>query len=80
MNQCELSLLFVVSQRKHHIKQFFKRDESTTMRNFVVVHGIGEFRDVRARMSLSVSKLATFSRIRRAGITATSIDKPGFGH
>jgi hypothetical protein len=31
-------------------------------------------------MSLSVSKLATFSRIRRAGITATSIDKPGFGH
>ena len=52
--------LFVISQRRHHVEEFFKGDEAAVTRDLVIVDGICQFSDFRANGSVSVTKLTAF--------------------
>jgi len=52
--------LFVIAQRRHHVKEFFKSNESAVTGDLIVVHGICQFSDLGASRSVSVTELTAF--------------------
>ncbi len=52
--------LLVIAQRSHNVEKFFKRDETTTMRDLVIIDGIRQFGDFWSCGSITIPKLSTF--------------------
>ena len=50
----------MIAQCKHHIVEFFERDESASVSDLVIINGVGEFSDFGTQSAIAVSELSAF--------------------
>ena len=68
----------MVTESRHDVVQFFKRDESTAMHQFVLVDGLGQLVNFGSARVPRIGKLATFCPGLFLTVSAApTIDKGG---
>ena len=66
----------MITQRDHHVIQFFERNEATAVLKLVVVDCICKFSDFRSCMTLTITKLTALNATGRcSAVAAASINE-----